>query len=46
MTENTDEGVVVTRNLWKILGARADEAMAAVRAEDLSKAEVTNIITN
>ena len=28
------------RNLWKIYGARAEEALAAVRADDLSKDEV------
>lgn len=32
--------MVVTRNVWKIFGSRADEAMAAVRKENLSKAEV------
>ncbi|WP_299049120.1 betaine/proline/choline family ABC transporter ATP-binding protein [uncultured Tateyamaria sp.] len=40
MTENTKEGVVVTRNVWKIFGSRADEAMAAVRRDNLTKAEV------
>lgn len=40
MTENTEEGVVVTRNVWKIFGNRADEAMEAVRRDNLSKAEV------
>jgi len=35
-----EQNVVVCKNVWKIFGARADEAMAAVRAEDLSKAEV------
>ncbi|THH37458.1 ATP-binding cassette domain-containing protein [Aliishimia ponticola] len=34
------EGVVVTRNVWKIFGDRAEEAMEAVRREKLSKAEV------
>lgn len=32
--------VVVTRNVWKIFGDRAQEAMAAVRSENLSKSEV------
>lgn len=32
--------VVVARNVWKIFGARADEAMEAVRRDNLSKAEV------
>ena len=32
--------VVVAKNVWKIFGARADEAMEAVRRENLSKAEV------
>ncbi len=34
------EDVVVTNNVWKIFGHRAEEAMAAVRQENLSKAEV------
>lgn len=34
------QDVVVCKNVWKIFGSRADEAMAAVRAEGLSKAEV------
>ncbi|APX12542.1 quaternary amine ABC transporter ATP-binding protein [Tateyamaria omphalii] len=40
MTEHSEDGVVVTRNVWKIFGSRADEAMAAVRRDNLSKAEV------
>lgn len=40
MTEDRKKDVVVTRNVWKIFGARADEAMAAVRRDNLSKAEV------
>ena len=32
--------VVVCRNVWKIFGDRADEAMAAIRSEGLSKAQV------
>ncbi|MEL7166642.1 MAG: betaine/proline/choline family ABC transporter ATP-binding protein [Pseudomonadota bacterium] len=40
MTENTEDGVVVTRNVWKIFGDRAQEAMDAVRRDNLSKAEV------
>lgn len=34
------QNTVVCNNVWKIFGNRADEAMAAVRAENLSKAEV------
>ena len=34
------EDVVVARNVWKIFGARADEALAAIRSDGLSKAEV------
>lgn len=34
------EDVVVCKNVWKIFGARADEAMEAVRQNNLSKAEV------
>ncbi|MEL6217750.1 MAG: betaine/proline/choline family ABC transporter ATP-binding protein [Pseudomonadota bacterium] len=37
---NPEDGVVVTRSVWKIFGDRADEAMAAVRKDNLSKAEV------
>ena len=40
MTTDSASGVVVTRNVWKIFGERADEAMAACRRENLSKAEV------
>ena len=40
MTTDSANGVVVTRNVWKIFGDRADEAMAACRRENLSKAEV------
>lgn len=40
MTETSSDGIVVTRNVWKIFGARAAEAMEAVRRENLSKAEV------
>ncbi len=36
----TEEPVVRLRNVWKIFGQRAQEAMAAVRAEGLSKPEV------
>ena len=36
----TNNNVVETRNVWKIFGARADEAMAAVLRDNLSKAEV------
>ena len=30
----TTTSVVQTRNVWKIFGERADEAMAAVKAEE------------
>ena len=40
MTQDDTNGVVVTRNVWKIFGERAEEAMEAVRQENLSKAEV------
>ena len=39
MTSDSADGVVVTRNVWKIFGERADEAMAACRRENLSRAE-------
>ena len=34
------EPVIECRNLWKIFGARANEAMAAIKERNLSKAEV------
>ncbi|MEM9129272.1 MAG: ATP-binding cassette domain-containing protein, partial [Pseudomonadota bacterium] len=40
MMEARKENVVVTKNVWKIFGERAAEAMEAVRRENLSKAEV------
>ncbi|MEM9733134.1 MAG: betaine/proline/choline family ABC transporter ATP-binding protein [Pseudomonadota bacterium] len=40
MTVTREEPVVVCRNVWKIFGDRADEAMKAVEARNLSKAEV------
>ena len=40
MTSHPSDGVVVTRNVWKIFGDRAREAMEAVRRENLTKAEV------
>ncbi len=40
MKNMNDEGVVVTHNIWKIFGDRAQEAMEAVRRENLSKSEV------
>ncbi|MEO0975940.1 MAG: betaine/proline/choline family ABC transporter ATP-binding protein [Pseudomonadota bacterium] len=40
MSSSAKEGVVVTQNVWKIFGPRAEEAMEAVRRENLSKAEV------
>ncbi|MEM6305156.1 MAG: glycine betaine/L-proline ABC transporter ATP-binding protein [Pseudomonadota bacterium] len=36
----TTASVVQTKGVWKIFGERADEAMAAVKAEGISKAEV------
>lgn len=36
----TTAPVVQTRNVWKIFGERSGEAMAAVKADNLSKAEV------
>ncbi|MCY4540995.1 MAG: betaine/proline/choline family ABC transporter ATP-binding protein [Rhodobacteraceae bacterium] len=39
MTQGDANGVVVTRNVWKIFGERADEAIGAVRRDNLSKAE-------
>lgn len=40
MNTEVRNDVVVTRNIWKIFGGRAEEAMEAVRRENLSKAEV------
>ncbi len=40
MSEDGTDSVVVCRNVWKIFGERADEAMAAVQSRNLSKAEV------
>ena len=40
MTSDPSQHVVVTRNVWKIFGERADEAMEATKAENLSKAEI------
>lgn len=40
MNDGQENGVVVTRSVWKIFGDRAKEAMAAVRSDNLSKAEV------
>ena len=37
---NTSKAVVVTRIIWKIFGARADEGMAATRRGNLSKADI------
>lgn len=36
----SDDGVIAISNIWKIFGARAQEALAAIRARGLSKAEV------
>ncbi|MEL6297158.1 MAG: glycine betaine/L-proline ABC transporter ATP-binding protein [Pseudomonadota bacterium] len=40
MTAERAKDVVVVRDVWKIFGSRAQDAMAAVRRDDLSKAEV------
>ncbi|MEO0944525.1 MAG: betaine/proline/choline family ABC transporter ATP-binding protein [Pseudomonadota bacterium] len=40
MRDTVNDGVVVTRNVWKIFGDRAEEAMEAVLRENLSKPEV------
>ena len=40
MSESNKEPVVVARNVWKIFGDRAQEAMKAVESQNLSKAEV------
>ena len=40
MTQENSEPVVVARNVWKIFGERANEAMQAVQKRNLSKAEV------
>lgn len=40
MIEDAPREVVIARNVWKIFGARADEAMEAVKKDNLSKAEV------
>lgn len=40
MTTHSSVDVVVTRNVWKIFGQRADEAMKATLRENLSKVEV------
>ncbi|MEM7290561.1 MAG: hypothetical protein AAF412_09390, partial [Pseudomonadota bacterium] len=39
-TAKNSETVIEISNVWKIFGARADEAMAAVNAEGLTKGEV------
>jgi glycine betaine/proline transport system ATP-binding protein len=40
LIEDAPREVVIARNVWKIFGARADEAMEAVKKDNLSKAEV------
>ena len=45
MTQNnlqqaTDDAVVQVRDVWKIFGDRADEALSAIRKDNLGKAEV------
>ena len=44
MTENKDK-VVEVNGVWKIFGARADEALQAIRNDGLSKAEVLEKIS-
>ena len=39
-TSGMNETVIEISNVWKIFGDKADEAMAAINAESLSKAEV------
>ena len=34
------DAVVELENVWKVFGSRADDAMKAIRAEGLGKAEV------
>ncbi|MEM6971232.1 MAG: betaine/proline/choline family ABC transporter ATP-binding protein [Pseudomonadota bacterium] len=36
----TDETVIEIENVWKIFGERADEALAAIKAEGIGKAQV------
>ena len=40
MLDTDGKTIVVTRHVWKIFGERADEAMAACRKDNLSKAEI------
>ena len=40
MKTGSDEAVIDCRNLWKIFGPKADEAMKAVREQGLGKIEV------
>lgn len=40
MAQLAEDSVVTVRNVWKIFGDRADEAMAAVRKDNLTKADV------
>ncbi|MES0828431.1 quaternary amine ABC transporter ATP-binding protein [Ruegeria sp. SCP11] len=40
MTTQSEEAVIDCRNLWKIFGRRADEAMKAVQEQGLGKLEV------
>lgn len=40
MIEATRKEVVVARNIWKIFGDRADEALIAAKDQGLSKAEI------
>lgn len=40
MKDTDTDGVVVTRNVWKTFGDRAEEAMDVVLRESISKPEV------
>lgn len=40
VTENADERVVVARDVWNTSADRAEQTMAAVRKENLSKTEL------
>ena len=40
MNSDPAQHVIVTRNVWKIFGTRAEEAMEAALEDDLSKAEI------
>ena len=40
MPDSAASSVIETRNVWKIFGSKADEALAAVMRDNLSKSEV------